>query len=71
MPDQSLQMPLGTVCGLLLLPIRLSHYKIPAVSVACKFKTKKAGLSLSRLLKDELKYVGKLVGPQIALLSLN
>lgn len=62
-------MPLGTVYGLLLFPIKPSYYKLPTVDVACKLKTNKGGLSLSRLPKDELKYLGKSVGPQTALLS--
>lgn len=64
-------MPLGTVCGLLLLPVEPSRYKPRAADVACKLKTNKDGLSLSRLLEDELKYLGKSVGPQTALLSSN
>lgn len=66
-------MPLGTVCDILLLLIKVSLYKLPTIDIACKLTTSKYGLSLSRLLKDEFQYLatpwqvaipGKLVHPQ-------
>lgn len=71
-------MPLGTVCDILLLLIKAPLYELPTINIACKLTSSKDGLSLSRLLKYEFRYLatpwqvavpGKLVNPQMALLS--
>lgn len=71
-------MPLGTVCDILLLLIKVPLYELPTINIACNVTTSKYKLSLSRLLKDEFQHLatpwqvampGKLVHPEMALLS--